>query len=65
MSTVSDALLGDEGPVSPWWLRTLGIVMVVGFGLLLMITVLAYRNAPPIPDRVVDTQGNTVYTGAD
>ncbi|HEX6612420.1 MAG TPA: nitric-oxide reductase large subunit, partial [Rhodanobacteraceae bacterium] len=65
MSTVSDALLGDEGPVSPWWLRTLGIVMVVGFGLLLMITVLAYRNAPPIPDRVADAQGNTVYTGDD
>ncbi|UGB39445.1 nitric-oxide reductase large subunit [Frateuria soli] len=65
MNTVSEPLLGDEGPVSPWWLRILGIVMVVGFALLLMITALAYRNAPPIPDRVVDPQGNTVFTGQD
>lgn len=65
MNTVSEPLLGDEGPVSPWWLRILGIVMVVGFALLLMITALAYRNAPPIPDRVVDAQGNTVFTGQD
>ena len=65
MNTVSEPLLGDEGPVSPWWLRVLGIVMVVGFALLLMITALAYRNAPPIPDKVVDAQGNTVFTGED
>lgn len=65
MSTVSEPLLGDEGPVSPWWLRTLGIVMVVGFALLLMITALAYRNAPPIPDKVVDAQGALVFTGED
>jgi nitric oxide reductase subunit B len=65
MSTVSNELLGDEGPVSPWWLRTLCIVMVVGFGLLLLITVLAYRNAPPIPDRAVDASGHTLYTGED
>ncbi|MBP1475832.1 cbb3-type cytochrome c oxidase subunit I [Frateuria sp. MAH-13] len=65
MNTVSEPLLGDEGPVSPWWVRILVIVMVVGFGLLLMITALAYKNAPPIPDKVVDPQGNTVFTGQD
>ena len=65
MNTVSEPLLGDEGPVSPWWLRILGIVMVVGFALLLMITGLAYRNAPPIPDKVVDAQGRLVFTGQD
>jgi len=62
MDTVSDILLGDEAPVSPWWLRTLSIVMVVGFTLLLIITVLAYRNAPPIPQQVVDAQGAPLYT---
>jgi len=65
MATVSEDLLGDEGPVSPWWLRTVGIVMVLGFAMLIAITALAYRNAPPIPDRVVDAQGHTLYTGDD
>ena len=55
----------DDGPLSPWWLRAIGIVMVVGFGLLMAITVLAYRNAPPIPDTVIDTQGVTLFTGDD
>jgi nitric oxide reductase subunit B len=65
METVSEHLLGDEGPVSPWWLRIVGIVMVVGFALLFFITGLAYRNAPPIPDKVVDAQGTTLFTGED
>jgi nitric oxide reductase subunit B len=65
METVSENLLGDEGPVSRWWLRIVAIVMVVGFALLFLITGLAYRNAPPIPDKVVDAQGTTLFTGED
>ena len=55
----------DDGALSPWWLRTVLIVMVVGFGVLLAITRLAYVNAPPIPEHVVDATGNTVFTGDD
>lgn len=55
----------DAGPLSPWWLRTIGIVMVIGFGVLIAITVLAYRNAPPIPTTVLDAQGNTLFSGDD
>lgn len=44
----------DDGPLSPWWLRSIGIVMVLGFAVLIAITVLAYRNAPPIPHVVTD-----------
>ena len=55
----------DDGPLSPWWLRSIGIVMVIGFGVLIAITALAYRNAPPIPDKVIDSQGATVFTGED
>jgi len=61
----SEAVLGDEGPVSPWWLRTVAIVMVLGFAMLIAITTLAYRNAPPVPDRVVDAHGAVLYTGDD
>lgn len=46
-----------ETNLSPWWLRSLLIAMVVGFAILLLITKLAYHNAPPIPQRIVDEQG--------
>lgn len=64
MNTLLDSA-EDNGELSRWWLYAIGMVMVIGFGLLLTITLLAYRNAPPIPERVVDLQGATLFTGAD
>jgi nitric oxide reductase subunit B len=55
----------DDPPVSRWWLRTLLIVMAAGFAALITVTALAYRNAPPIPARVVDPAGATLFTGDD
>lgn len=55
----------DDGELSPWWTRAVLVVMVLGFAMLLAITLLAYRHAPPIPARVVDAQGATLFTGAD
>ncbi len=55
----------DNGDLSRWWLRAIAVVMVFGFAILLIITVLTYRNAPPIPGKVVDTQGQTLFTRAD
>jgi nitric oxide reductase subunit B len=55
----------EETPLSPWWLRAVAIVMVLGFAGLLSITVLAYQNAPPIPDRVVDASGATLFALED
>ncbi|HEU4618982.1 MAG TPA: cbb3-type cytochrome c oxidase subunit I [Gammaproteobacteria bacterium] len=55
----------EESPLSPWWLRAVAIVMAVGFAGLLSITVLAYRNAPPIPERVVDASGAALFTRDD
>jgi nitric oxide reductase subunit B len=55
----------EDAPLSPWWLRSVGIVMALGLSGLLSITVLAYRNAPPIPDRVVDASGTVLFTSAD
>jgi nitric oxide reductase subunit B len=65
---VSDAaqpLTEDDGPLSPWWVRAVVIVMVLGFTGLLTITMLAYRHAPPIPARVMDAQGITLFSGDD
>jgi hypothetical protein len=48
-----------------WWLRTMLIVMVVGFATLIGITSLAYRNAPPTPIQVVDAEGAALFSGED
>jgi nitric oxide reductase subunit B len=55
----------EEGPLSPWWVRSVLIVLAVGFAGLIAITSLAYRNAPPIPAKIVDETGATVFTGDD
>ncbi|HXD36185.1 MAG TPA: cbb3-type cytochrome c oxidase subunit I [Rhodanobacter sp.] len=65
MNDAAQPLTDDDTELSPWWLRTVAIVLVVGFAGLLAITMLAYRNAPPIPSQVVDAQGNTVFSGDD
>lgn len=55
----------DEGPLSPWWVRSVQIVLAVGFAGLIAVTLLAYRHAPPIPAKTVDEAGATVFTGGD
>ncbi|MEO8342752.1 MAG: hypothetical protein ABI536_02935, partial [Gallionella sp.] len=65
MSATDRASAENDGPISPWWLRTLLLVMVLGFAVLITITMLAYRNAPPIPAQVVDAQGAALFSGDD
>ncbi|HEY8857437.1 MAG TPA: cbb3-type cytochrome c oxidase subunit I [Rugosibacter sp.] len=65
MSDAAQPLTEDDGPLSPWWIRTIIIVMVLGFTGLIAITMLSYSNAPPIPAQVVDAQGDAVFNGDD
>lgn len=65
MGVADPPLIEDDGPLSPWWIRGVLIVMVLGFSGLMTITLLAYRNAPPIPDRIVDAHGVTLFSGDD
>ena len=51
--------------MSPWWIRAVVIVMIAGFAGLILITCLSYRNAPPIPSRVVSLQGAVLFTADD
>ncbi len=44
------------------WL-TLLVICVLSFGVLLWLGGEIYQQAPPIPERVVTTDGTTVYTG--
>ncbi|MGH8738073.1 MAG: nitric-oxide reductase large subunit [Burkholderiales bacterium] len=55
----------EVAPLSSWWIRSILIVMVFGLAILIAITVLGYRNAPPIPGKTVDAQGQTLFTGDD
>ena len=65
MSVTEQALDQEVGQLSPWWIRGLIIVMVLGFAGLISITLLAFRNAPPIPNQVVDAQGALQFSGGD
>ena len=53
------------GHLSPWWRRAVLFTMVLGFGVLGLLMVKTYTNAPPVPERVVDIGGQVVFTGAD
>lgn len=65
MNDAAQPLTDDDTALSPWWIRTILFVMVVGMAILIVITVLGYKKAPPIPARVVDTQGQVLFTGDD
>lgn len=61
--TTTQAAAGQ--PLSPWW-RVLAIVtMLFGFSVLIGLTAEAYRQAPPIPAKVVDPTGKTLFTRED
>jgi nitric oxide reductase subunit B len=64
MSAVPE-ISNTEAPLSPWWIRSILAVLIVGFAVLLMNTLLAYTAAPPIPARVQTKSGQLVFTGAD
>ena len=55
----------DRTPLSPWWRNAVILVMIIGFSLLTMVTAKTYAGAPPIPARIVDASGATLFTGAD
>jgi nitric oxide reductase subunit B len=55
----------EMNPLSPWWRRTVLLILVLGFGVLAWVSRESYRVAPPIPERVVGPSGEVLFTGAD
>ena len=51
--------------LSPWWRRSVLLVMAFGFALLMLMSFRAYQSAPPIPDRIVEAHGEVLFTGED
>jgi len=55
----------ETSPLSPWWRHSAILVMIAGFAVLSYLTVRTYTDAPPIPDRVEDISGRTLFTSDD
>ncbi len=55
----------DNTPLSPWWQKAVILVLAFGFTLLTIVTVKTYSGAPPIPSRVVNRMGQTLFTAND
>lgn len=51
--------------ISPAWRYAVVATIVLGMSILGYISFSAYRDAPPIPDKVVDPAGRVVFTAGD
>ncbi len=51
--------------LSPWWRRSALITMLLGFAVLILLTLRVYTDAPPIAKQVVTANGSVVYTGKE
>ena len=51
--------------LSPWWRRALILLMISGFSALGYLAARTYQDAPPIPARVIDPDGTTLFTRQD
>jgi len=55
----------SDSRLSPWWRHAVVLVMAFGFTVLSVVTVKTYQDAPPVPARVTDFSGATLFTGED
>ncbi len=51
--------------LSAWWRIGAIFTVIAGFAVLIFISVKAYQYSPPIPKKVVNAAGDTVFTGED
>jgi len=58
-----DSTAGNR--LSVWWRVAAIFTIIVGFAVLIFLSVRAYKVGPPIPRQVVDQAGQTVFTGDD
>jgi nitric oxide reductase subunit B len=51
--------------LSSWWKNGVILTLIIGFSLLIWLSVRSYRTAAPIPDSVVSSSGEQLFTGQD
>jgi len=62
---MSATTLPPSEALSPWWPRSVVIVMVFGFAVLILMSLRAYQSAPPIPVKAMTPGGELVFTADD
>jgi len=62
---MSENTTQNKKELSPWWRQAVILVLISGFTVLIVLAILTYKNAPPIPDKVVGPSGDIVFTGDD
>jgi nitric oxide reductase subunit B len=55
----------SETRLSPWWRHAVILVLIGGFTVLIALAAKAYKDAPPIPEQVVDPSGRVLFTRED
>jgi len=50
--------MSDPEQLSAGWKYGVIVTFVLGFAALILLTFTAYKNAPPVPDRVIDASGS-------
>jgi nitric oxide reductase subunit B len=48
--------------LSPWWRQVVILVLVAGFSVLFVLAIRTYKDAPPIPEKVIGPQGEVIFT---
>jgi nitric oxide reductase subunit B len=65
-STVSDPTATPaDAKLSPWWRYGALLVFIVGLIILVYLSTIAYRDAPPIPKTVIGPDAKVLFTGDD
>src|SRR5262245_34003653 len=62
---MSATTLPSHEALSPWWPRSVVIVMIFGFGVLILMSLRAYQSAPPVPVKAMTPSGELVFTADD
>lgn len=56
---------GRRMHVSPLWLQVSILTFLIGFTVLGFLAVYIYTDSPPIPEKVLDSDGTVLFTGSD
>ena len=51
--------------ISKGWIQAVALVMLLGFFVMGLLAYYTYTDEPPIPAKVVDANGNVLFTGKD
>lgn len=51
-----------DNALSPWWRKGVLLALAIGFIIEIMVAFYSYKNAPPIPEKIVNREGNAIIT---